>query len=107
MKDLTLEQCFDRIRKLVDYNFIKNQTEYANHLFEVAKDSHNLKLWIESYYKALDTFKEKHSIDEENIEGTSLDVLLWNNYQVGFFHGFNMGLEQVARGILESLKNLK
>jgi len=107
MENITLEQCFDRIRKLVDYNFIKNQKEYANHLFEVAKDSPNLKLWIESYYKALDAFKEKHPIEELSIENTSLDILLWNNYQIGFFTGFNMGLEQVARGILESLEKLK
>ncbi|MCK4321964.1 hypothetical protein KAX08_05565 [candidate division WOR-3 bacterium] len=101
MKDLTLEQCFDRIRKLVDYNFIKNQKEYANHLFEVAKNDKNLKLWIDSYYKMQDVFKKKHPINED------LDNLLWNNYQLGFFYGFNMGLGQVARGILESLEKLK
>jgi len=104
MENLTLEQCFEKIRLLIDYDFIEEQRKYAYHLLEVAKNDKNLKRWIKEYYAQYEEFRDTLSTE---LKKEKIENLLWTKYQMGFFNGFDRGLEQVARGILESLENLK
>ena len=111
-KDYKLQECFDNIRALIDYDFIKNQKEYAIHLLEISKNDKNEKAWQKD-------FEEKHErfmvvfgevIKEIQIRMHDDDEfirLLNSKYESGYFRGFNAGLTMVAEGMLKSLKKLE
>lgn len=101
-KDYKLQECFDNIRALIDYDFIKSQKEYAIHLLKISKNGKNEKAWQEDFKEKYKKFQARSYNDSDE-----LIILLKSKHESGYFRGFNAGITMVAEGILESLKKLE